>query len=328
MTQNTDYSALANQVNEAFKAYRETYSQTNPPPDLQKVARKHAQNNRLIYRVLGALVASSMVVSGSHTVPVFADSLPEATPVLIKLMVSVAAFIAIEVAILVYAYQRVEKAHANNPNMSKDVQRLMGYGLVLAIAVALGANVYSVLKPHMTEGGLKQVWDMVSIVVAVLVGISAPVLAFIAGELFGLLTVEARERKATILTEFDQQTEDWESALRDAWARDRIKWGARVSVERPSAIQQIPADKFTPIHSLHSVNEAVNERDVNTANGYTKQMNAREVIKAFFEANPDAIDLNLDVLVTRITSEMGVKIGRTSIHNVRRDLKNEQSEGK
>lgn len=320
--QSTDYSTIANQVNEAFAAYRETYSQTNPPPDLQKVARKHAQNNRLIYRVLGALVASSMVVSGSHTVPVFADSLPSATPTLIKLMVSVAAFIAIEVAILVYAYQRVEKAHADNPNMSKDVQRLMGYGLLLAIAVALGANVYSVLKPHMTGEGLKQVWDMVSIIVAVLVGISAPVLAFIAGELFGLLTVEARERKATILTEYDQLTEGWESALRDAWARDRAKWGARVSVERP-AFPTNPSVSTVPMElPMETDGSKGDSSPARSTLGHSKVPDAAEKVRRHLEEHP--ADLHMSGL--KLAQFLGV--GKSTVYAIQAEIKNRQSEGR
>lgn len=282
----TDYQSIASQVNSAFKAYRDTYAETNPAPDLQKIARKYATNNKTMYQLLGLLVVASMVVSGSHTVPVFADSLPTGTPAFLKLLVSVAAFIAIEVAILVYAYQRVEKAHADNPDMSKDVQRLMGYGLILAIAVALGANVYSVLKPHMTGGGLKQIWDMVSIVVAVLVGISAPVLAFIAGELFGLMNVQARERKVFILKEYENAIEAWESELRDAWARDRAKWGAKVSVERPASVS-LSDTSVRP--SLSATDTADGQPDKHGYGvGYVRTSDATQRVIDYLNANADA----------------------------------------
>ncbi len=279
---NTDYDLIASQVNEAFQAYRNTYAQTNPPPDLQKVARKHVQSNKVMYRLLGVLVVASVVVSGSHTVPVFADSLPTGTHPIIALIVSVAAFVAIEVAILVYAYQRVEKAHADNPNMSKDVQRLMGYGLALAISVALGANVYSVLKPHMV-GELTSIWQGVSIIVATLVGISAPVLAFIAGELFGLMNVEARERKNTVFNEHEQLTEAWEAGLRDAWARDRAKWGARVSVERPVSVV-LPDAPVRPVLSAPDGQADKHGYGV----GYVRASDAFQRVIDYLSANADA----------------------------------------
>jgi hypothetical protein len=277
-----DYIDIQSRVTEAFNAYAATYEQSTPKPNIQQVARRYPANNRLMYRLLGLLVTASVIVSGSHTIPVFAESLPAGTPPVIVFLVGGAAFVAIEAAILIYAYQRVEKSYSTNPHKSQEVQRLMGYGLALSIAVALGANVYSVLKPHMVDG-LEGVWDAVKIGVSVLVGISAPVLAFIAGELFGLLTVEARARQSQILAEHDAAVEAWREGLREAWARDRVKWGASVKVERaPSAVLSETAAR--PVLSASDAQADKHGYGV----GYVRMPDASQRVIDYLTANAEA----------------------------------------
>lgn len=53
---------------------------------------------------------------------------------------------------------------------------------------------------------------------------------------------------------------------------------------------------------------------------YTKRMDAKEVIKAFFGDHPEHMTTRLDDLVSIIESDTGVKVGRTSIHNVRKQM--------
>lgn len=76
--------------------------------------------------------------------------------------------------------------------------------------------------------------------------------------------------------------------------------------------------------SLNSVNEqaAAPVQPLNTPNvstGYTKQMNSRALISEFFERHPEFKNMTLDDLNKAIEQETGVRVGRTSIHNVRKE---------
>jgi hypothetical protein len=82
------------------------------------------------------------------------------------------------------------------------------------------------------------------------------------------------------------------------------------------------------IQPVHSVNERApvngefvhSERSVNSANGYTKRMDAKTVARLFFEQHPEHMNTRLDDLVPIIEAEMGVKVGRTSVHNARKEM--------
>jgi len=83
-----------------------------------------------------------------------------------------------------------------------------------------------------------------------------------------------------------------------------------------------------PVHSLNGANEyeTVNgefvhsDRSVNSANGYTKRMDAKTVARQFLEQHPEHMNTRLDDLVPLIETETGVKVGRTSIHNARKEM--------
>lgn len=65
--------------------------------------------------------------------------------------------------------------------------------------------------------------------------------------------------------------------------------------------------------------EAINQAAEKAA--YRKAMNAREIIRSWFTDHPERVDDNLDILHRDIVNETGHSIGRTSIHNVRKELK-------
>jgi hypothetical protein len=92
------------------------------------------------------------------------------------------------------------------------------------------------------------------------------------------------------------------------------------------ALERIATPDVHPVNSLNGMNER-SEQDiqrtysVNSATGYSKRMDARTVIREFFERHPERMNEQLDALKQSIEQESGVKVGRTSIHNVRQDMR-------
>jgi hypothetical protein len=60
---------------------------------------------------------------------------------------------------------------------------------------------------------------------------------------------------------------------------------------------------------------------MNSPSGYTKRMDAKSVTRTYFQKHPENLDMKLDDLVIDINRVMGIKVGRTSVHDVRQEIK-------
>jgi hypothetical protein len=98
--------------------------------------------------------------------------------------------------------------------------------------------------------------------------------------------------------------------------------------ERMNGNGAMNGEFIQPVHSLNGVNEydGVNgefvhsDRSVNSANGYTKRMDAKTVARLYLEQHPEHMGMRLDDLVPLIVEDTGVKVGRTSVHNARKEM--------
>jgi len=70
--------------------------------------------------------------------------------------------------------------------------------------------------------------------------------------------------------------------------------------------------------SVDEFNEQTGQRGQfgNSSSGYTKQMDARSVIRAYLARHPEMRTASLNQIVDNIRQETGVKVGRSSVHNV------------
>jgi len=301
------YDELAAKHNAAYAAFVSMFEARTPRPQPPALPR---WNISFVVVALVIMTFASVIVSGTRTVAEFGGD-----------VIGWAAFIMLEGAIIAYAFFRTR--------LNLDEQRVEGVrkkaerGLALAFAITLLANIHTVLQNAGIE--LPSLFGLdtqsaVNIIVSLAVAISAPSLAFISGDILALETLRNRQQRKRVEDEYQAALNQWAAALNEQWSREKARWGVsvRVEAERP---------QFTePVHSVHSLN-SVNERNertppLNSANGYTKQMDAKSVIRQFFVNNPDTLNDRLDDLVGRIERETGVRVGRTSIHNVRKEMPN------
>jgi hypothetical protein len=110
----------------------------------------------------------------------------------------------------------------------------------------------------------------------------------------------------------------------------------RKGTERTNERQTADDDGSRSVHSfaVHSeTNERTRtanrgERTTNAANGYQKNMSAREVASAFIRSqrtvNPEIMTMPTNELHALLLSKTGQKIGRTTAHEARRDIANER----
>lgn len=318
----TQYSA-------AYDAHRATYALRVPPPERipfdepePPLPRWTLENGGTLL-LLALLVGASMVVSGSRTIPEFGD-------------VGAPAFVMLEMGLITYAFIRTSRNY--NAERHKTLGTWVSAGMYMAFAVLLAANLDAVLA---RQGVTLPDW--VDLIIDALVAISAPVLALISGDVLGMYSVMQRQSRrkaqddhASLVAEWKARRDAHDTAQRaelDAW-RDGLN--AAWNAAKKQLGVQLPARDPQPVHSVHSfalpaANEPANssaaanksnERRMNPANGYHKNMSAKDVaadyIRQHRASNPALMEMSTDELHALLLREAGAKIGRTTAHEARK----------
>jgi hypothetical protein len=235
--------------------------------------------------VWAIIAIGAALVSGAHSVPAILHTIPLEVVSPIREGLSLFGFTIFELLIFAGAVYRRDNRYAV-------------MALIISMVGALAANVgSSVLAVSQNKGG------GLDLLVAIILSIIAPLAAFLAGEMVHRLFESHRAKMDEALEAYDLKRQDIDKRIN----RDFAKY-----------------EKGFTEYSVNSVNERAKPADrsvnsMNSANGYNKQMNSRQIISEFFERHPEFKNMTLDQLNAAIEQESGVKVGRTSIHNVRKD---------
>lgn len=315
------YDETAAQIEAAYLGFARVYEVQHPRPVMQ------AQNTGVFgAKHIGLLLAlvGSIIVSASHTIPIFVG-VKSITDVTFgaSLVIGFAAFVMIEIGIVTLAYSATE--NAINRDEVNRVRALTNAGKWFVSLVMFVTNVYYVLQSNIDIAG--QTWETVRIVIYLAVGSVAPVVAIITGEILAIDVLKHRSRQSKAQEQYNAQLATWIEALNEQWKRDRRNWGANVDIQVSKPVQVVHSlntgvnEAESRSSTVHSVNTA-NERTVNNVTGYSKQMNARDYLKQWFADNPEYIQSadSVDVLHKLFFDQTGVSVGRTSVYNVRKEL--------
>lgn len=250
--------------------------------------------------VVLAMFLAAAFISGVHTVPTVWQSI-EADKVspLVRDIAALMSFVAVEFAILLSAYLLIRNAW-------------LGWTiLIVTFLVAIVAN----LQSSMAALANKDDWTRV---VAIVLGIGLPLIVLMSGKL--LVSIFQSER--AISGGAEKRYRD-ECKAFDAEVLSGFEKFTRSGKRSQPVRIEVQSE-----HSVNSLNGSVNEQpklahSVNSSTGYTKRMDSRTIISEFFEQYPDEVNTKLDELVERIEQQTGVRVGRTSVHNVRSELLNQ-----
>lgn len=265
------------------------------------------KTSKMVRWALIALVIASVIVSASHTIPAFLDTIEGGIADWLKLVIALAALVMVEVGMLVLAYVLSRRlADVDAGHINTQLKR----GLGLAFVLALLANLHSTLAPRFGE---TEHWDKFSFLVFVLMGVSAPTLAYIAGEVFGLTTLKDERDNADAMSDWHTKREvAWEAALAK-YQRDMVK------VARPvSGVD--PALSARPSAELSAGQADTDKSGHGTGQGYTKRTDAREQVRRWLTENPDDLALNVRDLAGKIG------VGKSTVAEVKSAMLSERSD--
>lgn len=253
---------------EQFRAYAQWYAEHTPPPQ-RKLAQMRAGDRLLQLGVL-IILLGAVVVSGSHTIPVFTQHAGWEA-----LVVGVAAFGMIETALVVFGFYRVRQADLSHEQ--KRTRALASAGLAGVMVIAIAANVQYVLEP--VGALLGSVWDGVRIVTLLAVGLSAPFVAYISGELLAIISTQREREQAALDAEYEAASQAWRDA---ALASYRRQMGRQVSVQ-PLSVLTTDADKSAGRQT----------RQIESSYGHTRKSSGVDAVVSYLDTNPSDVSLSV-----------------------------------
>ncbi len=276
-----------------MEQYRNYFQKRNPPPERQI----YAADNRLLYFVLSAMVIASVIVSAYHTIPIFiGDDLT-----VITFIVAVAVFIMVELAIVSLTYINIKKSYELDPTKHTDVLKWLRAGLGLVFTVAIGANVYS------TTRAVGFVSPEVDLFISIIVGLSAPVMAFVSGEVLAMTTVDGHHRQHALDAEYDVKMVEYQDEFLKAWDARKSKIMGSVTVSKEPS-EHVPSPSIGISNGNHMLPSA-------STVGHKKAPDAAERVRKYYSDNPEALELS----PLEVSQVLG--IGKSTVYNVRNEMK-------
>lgn len=185
-----------------YDQFRAQYEQQHPASVPERVEEVSPYPRWLRYAT-GLMFISSALLSGVHTVTVVQLGLPSETSLFVEHVVSVASFIAVEMAILLAAYVLLT-------NAGWWVKAVLGVSVVTALA----ANLYSVVNAFQAVDS-----DPGAVIVAGIVGIAAPGIAGLSGKLFVDMNRAERVMGKRASEAYREACQAWDKEINKAWKR-------------------------------------------------------------------------------------------------------------
>lgn len=260
------YGQYADKHNAAYSAFRRTYEQQTPPP----IHIQATRDSLFVPAALVVIIGASVIVSGSRTIGEFGGG-----------FIGVAAFFMLEMSIVAYAFFTVRRSYTDA--LLANSRKLAGRGLKVAFVVAMAANVHNVLQ---TRGAM--IDSNLNTLINVGVAISAPVLAWISGDILAIETMANASRTRKADEDYRTRLAEWTAGLNGAWELQKAKWRIRLD-DQQVTISMPVQPQLSAVRPLG--NEADTDSGHATGQGYSKAPDARTKAHEYISANPESIAL-------------------------------------
>lgn len=282
---------------QTYQEFRKQYEQQHPasvPRRRKKIKREYPLLIELSVLVMFVCAA---LLSGVHTVPtVYAGMEIRVTSELVRQVVSLGSFVAIELAIFMSAYLL-------------DKQRTIAWTvLIVTFLVATVSNVNSVSKALAQD-------DTWARVITLALGVGAPFIALMSGKLYIVISESNRKHSEVSDAEFERVSIRFDASVLEAWEKQQqrtARLSGRVSAPR------LP-DRQDSGRTDRTADEMADRRHA-TGQGYNKKPDARQVVRDYLAANPAQVTGN----VRQIAEALNV--GKSTVSEVQQEFRRTASE--
>lgn len=278
-----------------YESYREQYEKQHPASVPVPPAVVRSEYPRWLRGVVLLMFVCAALLSGVHTVPTVYAGIEGGGVVapLVRALVSLSSFVAVELAIFVAAYARLK---ANG--------WLVGAMLVVTFSIALVSNIQSVLKALGANGELGVT------VVGVVLGIGAPLIALMSGEMFVHMHSASTKADSEAEARYREERKAFDAVVLTSYRKYEKDMSAKALSERTDnrtdtgllSAGFVRSDTDTDGHGQPS----------RAAFGHTRTTDGLQKALDWFDANPDKVNGSLRDL------EPLVGVGRDTLSRARR----------
>lgn len=303
---------------------------------IQADAREHPQPARPAWYVglpwafgpFLVIAISGILLSALRTAPVFAAIAEPLVGQSLAALEAVLALIVIEVSIVVIRFITVLHDAQDGRLNEARLRGWMSRGFYLAFGIALLANVYASVSHVVLFGPLLPVADLV---IATAVGISAPVLALVSGDILGAIVVRASRVRARAQEQYRSEMEQWEEARMRRWQSYRARIGLRPSAElseRTSALTGADRWLSDGLSDRTDIRQALSDR-MSDRTGIGQQSDTQvksgELVRQWLSEHPEDAALSVRALSDKLMQATGRRVSPDTINRVRREVTDGQA---
>jgi hypothetical protein len=265
----------------SFADIRAEFAEQHPAsvPVLQRIASPYPAWLR---NVVLLMFIAAVLLSGVHTVPTIYATIPSSAiiPELVRQIAAYAAVVIVELGLFVSVYA----AKSGSRNLALFIQ-------IVAFTGAVAANIHSVI-------GTLESTDQGTLVVGAIIGVIAPIIAMLSSEVY--IKMDGAERKlqqeADALYTTEQKRFDGDVLLVwDVYRREEEAKERKLSSARGRLSTRVSDVARTDTHAdMSAGQDADGQADTRaarghaTGQGYTKNMAARDQMRAYLQTNNEA----------------------------------------
>lgn len=309
------YDLVAERREHAWRSFDRGFSTENPPP----TAPKAWQGLPWIMIPFFIIAAAGVALSSLRTAPVFQRIALNIVGIEFATFEAVLAIIVVDIYIVVSRYMQAV-LHGDSGD-SENTLKWMKRGFWTAFVIAIFANLYASVGDLPIVLPLKPYIDLV---VGLAVGLSAPLLAFISGDILGILWVQSDKKRKSIWREYRRTMAEWNKARSRAWAVQKADYGLKIKVE------SLPVGGQTgqPRLSDQTADRQTAGQTIPAASGFNRTADGQRKVREFLEANPispiskDGVWTSRDL--AKAMTESGVRIGHDTASKALKPWKQER----
>lgn len=202
-----------------FDSFKRSYTRKYPPPQKKQAAK----NNWLMLVALTVVVIGSVVLSASHTIPLFIQG---TNP-----FIGVATFAAFEMGLIALKFLVTREKLIYEPESGRSLKWIQ-FAIGVSVTVMVVSNLYAVAKSY----GVQHV--AADALLIIVLGVSAPLLIYVSGQALAIEAAKAAMIQTQMDNEYSAQIESYNAEMVRKWELYAKKAGVQigqddVTVERP-----------------------------------------------------------------------------------------------
>lgn len=284
-----------------YEEFRADYEKRHRAAMPKRATARHEYNNWVLLGVL-AMYASSAGLSGVHTAPTVYQAIdPRYVTELVRQIVSIGSFAAVELAIPLSAFMN-------------RAQRLARWVLVTSFIIAVIANITGTMSAQTSK-------DAGAIAVSLTLGFGAPLIALMSGEMLVQISASRRAIGVEIERDYNDALRQWDQVINTQWTK--FNASSRPSIVHPLGNGRM--DALPASSAIQHPNGYVDGGNGRSGAGYARSATAYQNAWQYFVANPAVAfndSLSNEALEAHIS---GAK--KSTIHKARSTFKREFPNG-